>query len=45
MLSDIVLERKASATGNNLSLITAGLESQLQEIVSEALEIMAPTIK
>jgi ABC-type uncharacterized transport system auxiliary subunit len=45
LLSDIVLERQTRAADNNLSVITAGLESQLEEIVSEALEMMAPNIK
>ena len=45
LLSDIVLERETKASENNLSVITAGLESQLQDIVTEGLERMAPTIK
>ncbi|MBU0801512.1 MAG: PqiC family protein [Alphaproteobacteria bacterium] len=45
LLSDIVLERKMNAADNNLSVITAGLESQLADIVSEALEKIAFNIK
>lgn len=45
LLTDLILERSAPASANNLSVITSELESQLQDILSEAFTLMAPQIK
>jgi ABC-type uncharacterized transport system auxiliary subunit len=45
LLADMILERINLAESNNLTSITSGLESQLQDILAEAYESIAPQIR